>query len=32
MREREIDEKIIQATASHSYNLTVDIKQEKEEI
>lgn len=30
MRERGIDEKIIQATASHGYNLTVDIKPEHE--
>lgn len=30
MRERGIDEKIIHATASHGYNLTVDIKPEHE--
>jgi predicted hydrolase (HD superfamily) len=30
MKEREIDEKIIHATASHGYNLTVDIKPEHE--
>lgn len=30
MRERGIDERIIRATASHGYNLTVDIKPEHE--
>lgn len=30
MREREIDERIIHATASHGYELTVDIKPEHE--
>ncbi len=30
MREKEIDEKIIHATASHGYNITVDIKPEHE--
>ncbi|MCD8051160.1 MAG: HD domain-containing protein [Clostridiales bacterium] len=30
MRQRDIDERIIHATASHGYNLTVDIKPEHE--
>ena len=30
MKEKEIDEKIIHAVASHGYNLTVDIKPEHE--